>query len=195
MAIRNSEHRQHIDGKNPIKMTINKQVATQCEKIAGTCTMLVLGILLLALLGLAPGCRDNSKSEDQRNTVNNSTERLKQLIHLPAEVKYCEWQTGKRAPHGDDWWLAAVLEVESERIPAFLQGTVTEEVFETPPGLELISSFAALKSMGEGQPAEANRIRLVTKTYGVDAYVSSPLLHGKAVRMSSNQVFVVLWTN
>ncbi len=176
-------------------MITDSQVAIPDEKPMGTRRTLVYALLLLSLVIFAPGCGDNSINEDRRSTMNNDLNRLKQLIHLPADVKRCEWQTGSLASHGGDWWLAAVLEVEIEKIPEFLQGTGTKEVFETPPGLELTSSFAALKSFSEVQPTQSNQIRLITETYGVGPYLNSPLLNGKAIRLSTNQILVVLWTN
>lgn len=127
--------------------------------------------------------------------MNTDIDELQRLIHLPIGVKRCEWQTGATAPHGSDWWLAAVIEVEIDKIPDFLQGTGTKDVFETPPGLELISSFAALKLIPDAQPIEPSGIRLITETYSIAPYANSPLLNGKAVRLSPNQVLVVLWTN
>jgi hypothetical protein len=127
--------------------------------------------------------------------MSTDIEQLQRLIHLPSGVMRCEWQTGSAAPQGGDWWVAAVLEVESEKIPDFLQGTATKEVFETPVGLELSSSFAALKLIPDAQAMEPSGIKLITETYSVAPYANSPLLNGKAVRLSPNQVLVVLWTN
>jgi hypothetical protein len=141
------------------------------------------------------GCNDNSTNVNRKIIMNTDLDELQRLIHLPAGVKRCEWQTGNLAPHGNDWWLAAVLHVEIEKISDFLQGTGTKDVFETPPGLELISSFAALKSIHEAQPMESNGIRLITEIYSVGPYSNSPLLNGNAIRLSTNQVLVVLWTN
>ncbi len=156
---------------------------------------LVFALLLLPLVMLLSGCNDKSTNVDRKIMMNTDLNELQRLIHLPTGVKRCEWQTGDRAPHGGDWWLAAVLEVEIEKIPDFLQGTGTKDVFETPPGLELISSFAALKSMPEAQPTESNGVMLITETYGIAPYANSPLLNGNAIRLSANQVLVVLWTN
>lgn len=161
----------------------------------GTRRAFIFGSLLLPLTRFISGCNDSSRNVDMEKTMSTDLDRLKQLIHLPADVTRCEWQTGKLAPHGDDWWLAAVLEVEIAKISDFLQGTGTKSLFETPPGLELISSFALLKSIPEAQATESNQIRLITDTFSVDPYANSPLLNGNVIRLSANQVLVVLWTN
>jgi hypothetical protein len=119
---------------------------------------------------------------------------LKRLIKLPADVARGEWQTGKLAAHGSDWWVAAVLEVGADQMAAFLQGPVDKAALDTPPGLQFTSSFAALKALPGAQAIPGDRIRVVTDTHGIDAYASSPLLSGKAIRLSATQVFVVLWT-
>jgi hypothetical protein len=69
------------------------------------------------------GCSDDSGNSDRnmKKTMSTDIDGLIRLIHLPADVKRCEWQTGQRAPHGGDWWLAAALEVDIDRIPAFLR--------------------------------------------------------------------------
>ena len=127
--------------------------------------------------------------------MNNDVEGLKKLIALPAEVERAEWQTGKRAAHGGDWWLAAVLHINRDRSAQFLQGAGNEELFETPPGLQLTSSFAGLKALPGAQMAGADQIRFVTETYSARPYFSAPLLHGKALRLAPEQILVVLWTN
>jgi hypothetical protein len=140
------------------------------------------------------GCGDDPKNVDRNRIMSTDLVELKRLINLPADVKRCEWQTGKLGPHGGDWWLAAVLDVEADRMSTFLQGAGTKAVFETPPGLKLASSFAALKSLPDAQVTESERIRLITETYGIGPYANSPLLDGRAIRLSGNQVLVVLWT-
>lgn len=194
MEIWNPRHRQHVDCKDPSTI-IHSQVGIPGGETMGTRRPLVFVLLLLPLMICVSGCTDNSRNVDRKIIMNTDLDGLKRLIHVPANVKSCEWQTGKRAPHGGDWWVAAVLEVEIEKIPDFLQGTGTKGVFETPPGLELMSSFAALKSIPGAQPMESNGIRLITETYGVAPYANSPLLNGNAIRLSANQVLVVLWTN
>lgn len=152
---------------------------------------------LLLLPVFLAGCSDDSGNSDSnmKKTMNTDIDDLMRLIHLPADVKRCEWQTGKRALHGGDWWLAAALEVDSDRIPAFLQGIGTRTAIETPPGLELTASFAALKSLPGAQVTESGQVRLITTTYGVGPYANSPLLAGQAIRLSPSHVFVMLWTN
>ena len=152
-----------------------------------------LGFMLFA--GFTSSCSNNSRELDRKIIIRSSINELKKFINLPADVERCEWQTGSSAPHGGDWWLAAVLQVEEEKIPEFLRGIGTEELFETPPGLELTSSFAALKSIAGAQLTKSKHISLVTKTYGAAPYLSSPLLHGKAISLAANQVLVILWTN
>lgn len=120
---------------------------------------------------------------------------LKRLIKLPADVSHCEWQTGKLAPHGGDWWVASVLGVPADQMASFLHGPATKAVFETPPGLKLTSSFAALKALPDALPIEPDRIRLVIDTHDVEPYASSPLLNGQAIRLSATEVLVLLWTN
>lgn len=194
MAIWNAGHRQQVDYEHRTLVT-NSQAAIPIGKPMGTWRVLVHALLLSFLVMIGTGCGDNSKNTNMGSVMNNDLNGLKKLIHLPADVKRVEWQSGKLGTHGDDWWLAAVLEVEIEKIPDFLQGAGTKEVFEPPPGLQLMSSFAALKTLSEGQPIQSTQIRLITETYGVDSYLNSPLLTGKAIRLSENQVLVVLWTN
>jgi len=155
----------------------------------------VVRLLMLPLLMV--GCSDDFDNSQMysSNGMKTDIDSLKRLIHLPANVERCEWQTGTRSPHGDDWWLAAVLEVNSDQLPAFLPGTGTREFFETPPGLELVSSFAALRLLPDAHPSESGGIALIVDTYGVSPYTSSPLLDGRAIKLSANQVFVTLWTN
>jgi hypothetical protein len=115
--------------------------------------------LFLFLAVFATGCNDNSKHEGQMNTINNDLGRLEQLMNLPAGVKRCEWQTGSFASRANDWWLAAVLEVEPQKIPEFLQGTGVKEVFETLPGMELTSFCSAdILRGGSGDSAEPDQV-------------------------------------
>lgn len=154
----------------------------------------VLSLSLLLLLPLS-GCGKDTGQVNEKKTMSNDLTELKRLIKLPADVKHCEWQTGKLAAHGGDWWVAAVLDVSADKMPLFLPGTGIRALFETPPGLNLASSFAALKTLPDAQVTESQRIRLITETFDVAPYANSPLLSGKAIRLSANQVLVVLWTN
>jgi hypothetical protein len=151
-------------------------------------------ILVATLAGLASACGDGSNDPDGRTTMRTDLEGLRELIQLPAGVEGAEWQTGDSAPHGGDWWLAAVLRVRAEDMAAFLPGAAAEEVFETPAGLEFTSSFASLPALAGAQRFESNRIRLVAETYPADAYAKAPLLRGKAIKLSPNEVLVLLWT-
>lgn len=125
--------------------------------------------------------------------MNADVAALKRLIRLPAEVQRCEWQTGKRAEHDGDWWVAAVLAVGAEQMGAFLAGAPEKSLFETPPGLQLSSSFAALKSLPDARVVEG-RVRVVTDVHNAAPYRNSPLLNGNVIRLSATDVLVVLWT-
>ncbi len=127
--------------------------------------------------------------------MNTDLVALKRLIKLPAEVSHGEWQTGKLAQHGGDWWVAAVLEASAGKIAELLPGPSLAASLETPPGMTLGGSFALLKTMPGAQLIEPDRVRVVADVHGVEPYANSPLLHGQAVRLSATQVFVVLWTN
>ena len=120
---------------------------------------------------------------------------LKRLIKLPAEVTHGEWQTGKLASQGGDWWVAAVLDVSAEQMPRFLPGPALESALDTPPGMSFIGSFAALKALPGAQRIKPDRVCLVVEVHGAEPYANSPLLGGNAIRLSSTQVFVVLWTS
>lgn len=120
---------------------------------------------------------------------------LKRLIKLPAEVARGEWQTGKLAQQGGDWWVAAILEVGAEQMSRFLPGPALETALDTPPGMSFGGSFAALKALPGAQRIKPDRLRLLVEVHGVEHYANSPLLGGNAIRLSSTQVFVVLWTS
>lgn len=141
------------------------------------------------------GCGENSASVDETRTMSTDMMALKRLIHLPRAAKQGEWQTGKFAPHGGDWWVAAVLSVDADQMGSLLQGPAKREIFETPPGLALVSAFAALRTLPEAQQFEPGRIRLVTDTHAVEPYAKSPLRNGQAIRLSASTVLVLLWTN
>jgi len=126
--------------------------------------------------------------------MNTDVTELKRYIQVPGEVVSCEWQTGKFAPHGGDWWLAAVLDVPADEIDSFLQGPATTEVFETPPGLRLESAFAELESFPGAQTTEAPGIRLITETWSAAPYARSPLVNGKVIRLSETRVLLLLFT-
>lgn len=195
MAIWNTGHRQHLHREHSVAMVSDGPVFCPGEKPMSIRAAIARAFLLLFLAVFATGCNDNSKHEGQMNTINNDLGRLEQLMNLPAGVKRSEWQTGSFASRANDWWLAAVLEVEPQKIPEFLQGTGVKEVFETLPGMELTSFFAALTSFAGAQAIQPNQIRLITDTYGAEPYLKSPLLNGKAIRLSENKILVVLWTN
>jgi hypothetical protein len=195
MPIRNMEYRKHDEGESRQTIATNNQATVPDRRPMGAFRRWVDAPLLLILVLLMLGCNRNSTNGEQVNTMNSDLNGLKKLIQLPGDVKRCEWQTGSLASHGGDWWLAAVLEVEIQDIPGFLQGTGAKEVFETAPGLNLTSSFAELKSLAGARPTQQNQLRFTTETFGVEPYMKSPLLNGKAIRLSTNQIFVVLWTN
>lgn len=186
MEIWNTRHRQYLDCNHSVALTgCWNQILW----------LLFIWSVVLPAIICAAGCTDNSGRTVEETKLNTDLEGLKRLINLPGGVKSCEWQTGQRAAHGGDWWVAAVLDIDSEKIADFLQGPGVKEVFETPPGLELVSSFAALKSLPEVQLLEPVGIRLLIDTFSVTPYANSPLLNGKAVGLSPSQILVVLWTN
>ena len=154
----------------------------------------ILATALALAMGLS-ACSDDKPNANRSNSVNTDLVALKRMIKLPAEIRSCAWQTGKRAAHGGDWWLAAVLDVGADSMAAFLSGPATEELFETPAGLTFDAPFDALRKLPQSQVSDSGRLQLVTPTYGIAAYASSPLLNGQAIRLSATQVLVLLWTN
>jgi hypothetical protein len=195
MAIWNIGYRKHVDREYPKTIVTNSQVTIPDGKPMVARKGLVYALLLLIWVIFVFGCTRNSTNEEQMSAMNSDLNELKKLIHLPSDVKRCEWQTGSLASHGGDWWLAAVLEVDIQDIPEFLQGTGSKEAFQTVPGLKLTSSFAALKSFSGVEPTQRDPLLLITETYGVEPYLKSPLLNGRAIRLSTNQILVLLWTN
>ena len=151
----------------------------------------VLSLLVASLWG----CGEDTRNMDKNSTLSTDLVALKRLIKLPAGVASAEWQTGKLAPHGGDWWLAAVLDVPADQMSSFLTGQAGQDVFETPPGMQFSASFAALKSLPGAQSSPPSGFRLIADIHSIEAYASSPLLNGKAMRLSGTQVLVVLWTN
>jgi hypothetical protein len=147
---------------------------------------------LVATLALAGCGKDTPK---QGPTVNTDLTALKRLIKLPADVSRAEWQTGAMAEHGGDWWVAAVLEAPAQAMPRLLAGTGQPGTLDTPPGMQLAASFAALKALPGTTSADGDRLHVTADLHGVEPYASSPLLHGNAMRLSATQVFVLLWTN
>lgn len=126
--------------------------------------------------------------------MNTNCAELQKFIRLPGTVNTCAWQTGKFGQHGGDWWLAAVLDVDSAQIATFLAGTPNRAQIETPPGLEFKAAFAKLQSLPGAQVTDTHKVRVLTDVFPVDSYASSPLLNGAALRLSPNEVFVVLRT-
>lgn len=155
-----------------------------------------LWVRCLPLL-LAPlwGCSEEAGKAQAKTSMSTDLVALKRLIKLPADVSRCEWQTGKLAPHGGDWWVAAVLSVPGDQMSSFLHGPATQALFETPPGLQFTSSFAALKALPDAQAIAPDRIRVVIDTHDIEPYASSPLLNGKTIRLTATEVLVLLWTN
>jgi hypothetical protein len=147
---------------------------------------------LVATLALAGCGKDTPK---QAPTVNTDLAALKRFIKLPDDVTRAEWQTGTMAEHGGDWWVAAVLDAPADAQPRLLAGPGQPGTLDTPPGMQATASFAALKALPGTTPAGDDRLRLTGDLHGVEPFASSPLLHGRALRLSATQVFVLLWTN
>lgn len=152
-------------------------------------------LLLVCLVAIFTGCGPGSNEEDREATVRQDLEGLQRLITIPVAVVSVDWQTGERAPHGDDWWLAAVLQVNPELVHRLLPGEGVREVFETPPGMEFSSSFAAVESLPGADPVGAGQVRVITTTYPADPFFRDPLMQGKIVPLSDTQILVVLWTS
>lgn len=160
---------------------------------------IVFSVLLLTLrspaFAKAPKCASAAQAAAGEVQIKTSTEELKRLIKLPDAVKSAQWQTGKMAAHGEDWWVMAILEVDSGKISTFLQAPSEKLLLESPPGLKLVSAFACLKSLPGASVTKFGQVRVVTDIHGVGSYSSSPLLHGHAFKLSDRQVAVYLWTN
>jgi hypothetical protein len=150
----------------------------------------IFGTFLIAYI---TGCGNNQRKEQAVKMKTDITE-LSRLMNLPGKVDTCEWQTGDY-PSGRDWWVVAILNIDGQSESLFLQGSGNEEYIETPPALQLDSSFAALKSMPGAQIGAKDVVRIVTKTYSATPYLSPPLNNGKVIRLSDNQILVFLWTN
>lgn len=118
---------------------------------------------------------------------------LKRFINLPAEIVSGEWQTGEFAP-GGDWWLAAVLKIKADDRSKFLVEPPEQQWVELPASLQLVSAFAALKSLPSASVADSQRLSFITPVYPVTPYESSPLLQGKALKLAEDTVFILLST-
>ncbi len=119
---------------------------------------------------------------------------LRRLMTVPEAVTQAEWQSGRFAPHGSDWWLAAVLDLPEDQASALLQGPSAATLVESPPGLALTSAFAALTQLPGAQRVGGQRIRVVTDSFAVLPFARAPLRNGQAIRLSPTRVLVVLWT-
>lgn len=153
------------------------------------CTWLICFLVLQYLIG----CDSHSDPQEKKAVMNTDLVALQRLIKLPADVESCEWQTGEFVP-GGDWWLAATLRIRSDDLSKFLPGQPNRELVELPSTLRFDSSFAALKSVPSTGVAGSNRISFIADVYPVTPYESSPLLNGKAIKLSEHVVFVLLWT-
>jgi len=142
--------------------------------------------LPLAAMGQAAWGRDVA--------VSNDIVVLRRLINLPADVTSAQWQTGPLAPHGGDWWLAAVLDVPADRLPALLADPAAPGTLTTPPGMVANASFAALKSVPGARPIAGDRLSVPGPLHGIEPFAMSPLLQGHALQVSATRLFVVLWT-
>jgi hypothetical protein len=141
------------------------------------------------------GCNNNNQSQEQLTKMKTDMTELARFISLPEGVIHGEWQTGEY-PTGNDWWLAVTLNFDEKNTSSFLKDPEGKELIETPNSLVLESSFAALKSLsGTVVDKEQGILRLLTNTYSVSPYISSPLNNGKVIKLSDTQVMVYLWTN
>lgn len=145
------------------------------------------------LVLLLTSCGNPSEEQRKVAEMNNDISALQRFINLPAKVVSGEWQTSEFAS-GRDWWLAAVLKIEAGDLPKFLQGSPGRDLVDMPPGLQLTSSFGALKSFPDAGAGRTQRHSFVAEVYPITPYQSSPLLNGKAVKLADDTVFVLLWT-
>src|SRR5690242_19645950 len=104
MAIRNAGHGQHVDCA-AITMTAANPASVGYALQPTRRRILVCALLSFSFAILTSGCSDNSTAMEQRHAMNTDINELKRLIQLPGVVKRCEWQTGKVASHGGDWWV------------------------------------------------------------------------------------------
>lgn len=91
--------------------------------------------------------------------------------------------------------MAAVLDVGGGNLGDLLPDPGINSIFETPAGLQLTSSFAALKLLPNAQFRPAGPLQVITDIHGIELSASSPLVNGQAMRLAAHQVLVVLWTN
>ncbi|MBL8260173.1 MAG: hypothetical protein JNM60_10230 [Candidatus Competibacteraceae bacterium] len=152
-----------------------------------------LGKLVCFLVFLLAGCGNPSEEQKKVAEINTDIVVLQRFISLPAKIVSGEWQTGEFAP-GRDWWLAAVLKIEAGDLSKFLPGSPDKGLVEMPPGLQLTSSFGALKSFPDAGASKTQQHSFIAEVYPVTPYQSSPLLSGKAVKLADETVFVLLWT-
>lgn len=146
---------------------------------------------LILLLASLLGC---SEKTDIQTGISSDLVALKRLIKLPANVITGEWQSGKQVPNGNDWWLASVLKVDTNNIHLFLQGIPTKTLVDIPIELIFKSSFSQLDALPDIQKFSSNQNRLLTDTYNIKPYANSPLLNGHVVRISENEIFILMWT-
>ena len=146
-------------------------------------------ILVIFLMG----CHNPSEEQKKVAEMNTDIVALQRFISLPAKIGSSEWQTGEFAP-GGDWWLAAVLKIDSDDSSKFLLGSPNKELVEMPSGLQLVSSFAALKAFPSAGISGAKQHAFIAEVYPITPYQSSPLLNGKAVKLANDTIFILLWT-
>jgi hypothetical protein len=122
---------------------------------------------------------------------------LKRFISLPGEVTTATWQTDSMSgqPGGQDWWFAAVLEFPKEDQAKFLVGSARKKRVDFPKNLQLEGPFSDLKSLEGFESDNQKQERwCVPDTYAATPFESSPLLHGQAVPLGDDKVFVYMWT-
>lgn len=151
------------------------------------------GWLLYCLVFLSMSCGGHAEQPEKGTEMKTDIVALKRFINLPAEIVSGEWQTGEFAP-GGDWWLAAVLKIKADDRSKFLVEPPEQQWVELPASLQLVSAFAALKSLPSASVADSQRLSFITPVYPVTPYESSPLLQGKALKLAEDTVFILLST-
>lgn len=193
MEIWNSGQRGYLQRDAPMALVWLTVAPTMRLHATGVQCRLFGWIVFILFIQFLIGCDDRSNQQEQKVTMNTDIVKLRRFINLPAQVNSCEWQTGEFAP-GGDWWLAATLNIDAGDISKFLQAPPKKERIEIPPALKLDSSFSALASYPNAVASESKGLSFIAEVYPVTPYESSPLLNGKAIKLSENIVFILLWT-
>jgi hypothetical protein len=155
MAIWNARYGRHIDRTPAITMNFGSKTSMSDGKPSSARKLLLYALLLVSFGFLALGCSDSSTSREQMNAMSNDISKLKQLIQLPGDIKNCEWQTGKTATRGEDWWVAAVLEVASGDMSKFLSGAFRNTAAN---GADLVLCSTDLLARSRADAVESGQI-------------------------------------